>query len=92
MRTYRARFDVDYSLRTIRCLLDGDRVVTDRYVTLHFEDSIQLLRMLRQAGMPDEIAFGDNAKTTWIVTFQQLLVMGYTDTELHAAGIYPGSS
>jgi len=91
MRTYRARFDVDYSLRTIRCLLEGDRVVDDRYATLHFEDSIQLLRMLRQAGMPEEIALGDNAKTSWIVTFQQLLVMGYTGEQLHAIGIYSDS-
>jgi hypothetical protein len=89
MRTYQARFDVDYSLRTLRCLLAGDRIVDDRYATLHFEDSIQLLRLLRQAGMPEEIVLGDNAKTTWTVTFQQLSVMGYTGEQLKTIGIYP---
>jgi hypothetical protein len=89
MRTYQARIDVDYSLRTVRCLLAGDRIVQDRYTALHFEDSIQLIRLLRQAGMPEEIALGDNAKTTWTVTFQQLSLMGYSAEQLNAIGIYP---
>lgn len=89
MRTYQARFDVEYSLRTLRCLLAGDRIVHDRHTTLQFEDSIQLLRLLRQAGMPEEIALGDNAKTTWTVTFQQLSLMGYTAEQLNAIGIFP---
>lgn len=89
MRIYQARFDVDYSLRFLTCIHAGDRILPDRYATLHFEESIQLLRLLRQAGMPEEIALGDNAKTIWIVTFQQLSLMGYTDEQLNAIGIYP---
>lgn len=88
MRTYQARFDVDFSLRTLRCLLAGDRVIEDRYAVLYFDDSIHLLRLLRQAGMPEDIALGDNAKTTWTVTFQQLSRMGYTVEQLTAMGLY----
>jgi hypothetical protein len=91
MRTYQARFDVDYSLRILRCLPAGDRIADDRYAALSFEDSIHLLRLLQHAGMPEQIALDDNAKTTWTVTFQQLSVLGYTGAQLKTLDILPDS-
>lgn len=88
MRTYQARFDVDRVLRTLRCLLDGERIVEERYAVLRFQDNIHLLHLLRRAGMPEQIAFGD-ARTHWTVTFQQLVALGYTEEQLKGLGILP---
>lgn len=87
MRTYQARFDVDYSLRIMRCLPPEERIADGRYAALNFEDSIQLLRLLREAGLPEEILQG--FRTTWTVTFQQLAVLGYTREQLEGLGVAP---
>ena len=89
MRTYQARFDIDYSLRTVRCLLAGDRIIEDRYTVVRFQDSIDLLNLLRRAGMSEQIAFGEGARAEWTVTFQQLLVLGYTEEQLREIGVFP---
>ena len=87
MRTYQARFDVDYTLRILRCLPPQERIADGRYAAMYFEDSIQLLRLVRKAGMPDEILQG--SRTTWTVTFQQLALLGYTQEQLEGIGIAP---
>ena len=50
MRTYQARFYVDYTLRILQCLQGEARIADGRYAALHFEDCIQLLRLVREAG------------------------------------------
>lgn len=87
MRTYQARFDVDYTLRILRCLPPEERFANGRYAALHFEDSIQLLTLVRKASLPDEILQG--SRTTWTVTFQQLALLGYTQEQLGSVGIAP---
>ncbi|HEX7159180.1 MAG TPA: hypothetical protein VF214_09215 [Edaphobacter sp.] len=87
MRIYQARFHIDYALRILRCLQPEERIADGRYAALHFEDSIQLLKLLRVAGLPDEILQG--SRTTWTVTFQQLAVLGYTREQLEELGIAP---
>jgi len=89
MRTYQARFDVDYSLRILRCLPPEEKIADNRYAAIAFQDNIQLLRLIQRAGLPEEIVHGEGARKTWTVTFQQLAILGYTDTQLKALGIFP---
>jgi len=85
MLSYRARFDVDCRLRILRCLPPQERIADAHYAALQFEDSIQVLRLLPKAGLPDEILQG--SRTIWTVTFQQLALLGYTQEQLESVGI-----
>lgn len=89
IRTYQVRFDVDYPLHLLRCLHSSEVSINPPYAVLRFEDSVQLARLIRRAGLSEEILSGDGARRTWIVTFPQLIQLGYTREQLRELAIFP---